>query len=232
MKRRFLAAIALTLFSANAQSQTSIDKGDWLIRTGATYFDPSSSGLIASFTFLDPSPPDPSSPDQITFNGKFTPDDDISVTFNLTYMFTRNLGLEFLAGLPFQHNIKLNGTVNVNGEITQLNDDTVGSTRQWPLTLSLQWHQPIGRIVPYVGLGVNRTIFYNERILGQDVLSLENSWGFAAQIGFDFLFGERWLINADFRYIGIETDVDVIGIQVGSVDVNPWTAGLSLGFKF
>jgi len=201
MKRILFATIALTLLGAHAQAQTSIDKGDWLVRAGGTYIDPSSSGLSLG-------------------NAKLTADGDASVTFNVTYMFTRNLGLELLAALPFQHDLQLDG-------------ETIGSTRQIPPTLSVQWHQPIGRIVPYVGLGLNWTEFYDERIADStDDLSLGDSQGLAAQLGFDFVFGEQWLLNAELRYIDIDTEVRINGTSIGTVSVDPWTVGLNIGFRF
>jgi len=215
MKRILFATIALTLLSAYAHAQTSIDKGDWLVRAGGTYIDPSSSGLSVSATLIDPESMQP-----ITVDGKVTADGDASVTFNVTYMVTQHIGIELLAALPFQHDLKLN-------------DVTIGSTRQLPPTLSVQWHQPIGRIVPYVGLGLNWTEFYNERILGSsDILSLSDSQGIAAQLGFDFVLGERWLINADLRYIDIDTEAKIGGVEIGNVKVDPWTAGLNIGFRF
>lgn len=201
MKKILFATIVLTLLGAYAQAQTSIDKGDWLVRVGGTYIDPSSSGLSLG-------------------DATITADGDASVTFNVTYMFTQNIGLELLAALPFQHDLQLDGV-------------TVGSTRQIPPTVSLQWHQPIGRIVPYVGLGLNWTEFYEERLLdSSDTLSLDDSRGLAAQIGFDFVFGEQWLINADFRYIDINTEAAISGVDIGTVKVDPWTAGINIGFRF
>lgn len=201
MNRLSIAGVALVLVSTCAQAQTSIDKGDWLIRLGGTYIDPSSSGLSLNGSTL-------------------TADGDASVTFNITYMMTRNLGIELLAALPFKHNLKLD-------------DVTIGSTRQLPPTVTLQWHQPIGRVVPYVGIGVNWTEFFNERLLESDAaLNLGDSRGLAAQIGFDFVVGERWLLNADFRYIDINTDVKLDNVELGTVKVDPWTVGLNLGFRF
>ncbi len=46
------------------------------------------------------------------------------------------------------------------------------------------------------------------------------------------MFSERWIVNADLRYISINPDVTVGGVDVGSVNIDPWTAGISLGFRF
>jgi len=193
--------MALALVGACAQAQTSIDKGDWLIRVGATHIDPSSSGLNLNGSTLKV-------------------DSDTSATFNITYMMTGNVGIELLAALPFKHDIKVD-------------DVTIGSTRHVPPTITLQWHQPIGRVVPYAGIGLNFTEFFNARLLDSDAaLSLDDSAGLSAQIGFDFVIAERWLLNADVRYIDMSTDVKIDGEEIGNVKIDPWTIGLNLGFRF
>ena len=215
MKWRCVWVSILALLGAQAHGQTSIDKGDWLIRVGGSYIDPSSSGINLSGTITDPGTGDP-----LTVNGKLTADGDASVTFNATYMATRNVGIELLLALPFRHNLEFEG-------------EKVGSTRLIPPTISVQWHQPIGRAVPYVGLGINFTEFFNETLLNsRDILSISDSRGLAAQIGFDFVLAERWLLNGEIRYISVTPDVKIEGNKVGTIDIDPWVFGLNLGFRF
>lgn len=193
--------MALALVGTCAQAQTSIDEGDWLIRLGATYIDPSSSGSNLNGSTLEV-------------------DGHAGATFNVTYMMTRNVGIELLAALPFKHDIKLD-------------DVTIATTRLVPPTVTLQWHQPIGRIVPYAGIGLNFTEFFNARFLESDAdLSLDDSAGLSAQLGFDFVIAERWLLNADVRYIDMSTDIKIDGEEIGNVKIDPWTIGLNLGFRF
>ena len=197
------ATIALSLLAGPAQAQNkSVGAGDWLVRVGATVVDPESTGLVLA------GPP----------TSVVSADSAASLTFNATYMFTQNLGLELLAALPFEHDIEIDGA-------------KVGSAKQLPPTLSLQWHAPIGQIVPYVGLGVNWTIFFYEDMQGAD-LKLDNSFGIAAQAGFDWVSGNNWLLNFDVRYISIETDAKLNGVPIGTVDVNPWIYGINIGYKF
>jgi outer membrane protein len=144
------------------------------------------------------------------------------VTFTGTYMLTNNIGLELLAALPFEHDIELNGS-------------KVGETKQLPPTLSVQWHFPIGQFKPYVGVGVNYTIFFDQSTTGAldgADLDLDNSLGLAGQAGVDWFINDNWLINFDVRYISIETDAKVNGDKLGTVDINPWIVGLNAGYKF
>jgi outer membrane protein len=50
------------------------------------------------------------------------------------------------------------------------------------------------------------------------------------------MFNDRWFINADLRYISIETEAKVTIPDVGTikedVDINPWVYGLNIGYKF
>ncbi|MBT8441419.1 MAG: outer membrane beta-barrel protein [Gammaproteobacteria bacterium] len=186
------------------------EQGDVYLRAGATVIDPESNGL------------------QITGLGNVAADSAASLTFNIEYMFADSWGVELLAAVPFKHDIQLDGT-------------TIGETSHIPPTLTIKWHPTIGRIAPYVGVGANWTIFFNEKLNSNldSVLNLEDSFGLAAQIGFDWVFANNWLINVDVRYIQIETDASVGGAlagggsaALGTVDINPLVYGLNVGYKF
>ena len=56
--------------------------------------------------------------------------------------------------------------------------------------------------------------------------------GLAGQIGLDIDLSEQWFLNLDVRYIDIEADAKVAGIDVGTVDIDPWLFGLNLGYRF
>jgi len=145
-------------------------------------------------------------------------DSATSLTVNGEYLFADSWGVELLAAYPFEHDIEVDGS-------------KVGSTKQLPPTLNVKWHPSIGMIAPYIGVGVNWTIFFSEEsVLGD--LSLDDSFGIGGQIGFDWVFANNWLLNADVRYIQIETDAKVDGSDVGSVDINPWVYGVHVGYKF
>ena len=147
-----------------------------------------------------------------------------SFTFNVTYMMTDVWALELLAAYPFEHDLEfLDGT-------------KIGSTKHLPPTLSLQYHfNPDSAFQPYVGLGLNYTNFFSEKttgpIEGTD-LSLSDSWGLAGQIGFDYMMNDQWFLNADVRYIGIETKAKLDGNSLGTVEIDPWIYGINVGFRF
>jgi len=151
-------------------------------------------------------------------------DSATSVTFNFTYMMTDNWAVEVLAAYPFKHDIYLVG------------GPEVGSTKHLPPTVSLQYHfMPASTFQPYIGLGVNYTDFFSEKLYGPlegASLSLDSSWGFAGEIGADIMLGETWFLNGSLRYIGIESDATVNGEPFGKVKIDPWVYGVHLGFRF
>ena len=151
-------------------------------------------------------------------------DSATSATFNFTYMMTANWAVELLAAYPFEHDISLVG------------GPEVGSTKQLPPTVSLQYHfLPDSTFQPYVGLGVNYTNFFSEKLYGPlegASLSLDDSWGWAGEIGADIMLNEKWFLNLNLRYIGIESDATVNGEPFGKVKIDPWVYGAHAGFRF
>ncbi len=151
-------------------------------------------------------------------------DSATSFTFNLTYLIDEHWGVELLAAAPFKHDIAL-----VNGP-------KVASTRQLPPTLSVVYRfLPGAALQPYVGAGVNYTLFFDENTHGAlagSNLSLGNSVGPAAVAGLDVDLGSNWFLNADVRYMDIDTKAKVDGNSLGTVAIDPWAFGVNLGYRF
>ena len=184
------------------------EAGDWLFRVGVTSVDPKSDNLD-----LDPA----------AAGSMIEVDSGTTLTFNGTYFFSPNWGLEVLAALPFNHDIELDGT-------------KVGETDHLPPTVSIQYHfAPDAAFQPYVGAGLNATIFFSEDtagpLAGAD-LDLDTSFGLAAQVGADFMLNEKWLLNIDVRWIDIDTEAKLDGATLGDVEIDPWVYGINVGYKF
>ena len=147
-----------------------------------------------------------------------------ALNLNATYMMTDNWAVDILAAIPFNHEINLVG------------GPKVGETDQLPPTVSLQYHfMPTERFQPYLGVGVNYTTFFSEEttgpLAGSD-LKLEDSWGLAAQIGFDYMIDDHWFANLDARWMDIDTEVKLDGESLGDVEIDPFVYGLSFGYRF
>lgn len=205
MKTRLATVIACTLMFGAAVAHAD-EAGDWVFKVGVAEADPKSDN--ASFD-----------------NGALQVDVGSAAQLSLTgeYLFTPNWGMELLASIPFEHDIKINGT-------------TAARVKQLPPTLSVQYHfNPGGSVSPFVGLGLNYTIFFNEHttgpLAGTD-LSLGSSLGPALHAGLDFRLNDRWLITGDIRWMHMSTDAKVNGVKLGTVDIDPFVYGLAIGYRF
>jgi outer membrane protein len=209
-----IAAVIPTLLGAAAAEQ-----GDWLVRLRGIVVAPTenSSGVLPGF---------PSG--QVGVENAFVPELDV------TYFFTRNIAAELiLATSP--HDIIGEGTLAGLGELADV--------MALPPTLTLQYHfNPGGKFRPYVGVGVNWTIFYSEDAssalvgaLGPTSVKVDDSVGVAYQAGFDIALSDRWFLNADVKYIQIDTTATLNSggvINTVDIDLDPIVAGVGVGFRF
>ena len=212
MQLRMLALLLAAVLIGTTNLAFAKEAGDWIIRAGATYIDPkSNNGTIDGDT---PIGLDVDSATMLTFDG--------------TYMITDNFGIELLAALPFKHDIN----AEIDGE-----SDKIATVKHLPPTLSAVYHfNGAGKFQPYVGAGVNWTIFFDEKEKGLlsdlDVdLSLSNSVGLAALAGVDIALTERMFLNANIRYMDIDTDVKLDGTKVAKAKVDPWIYSINIGWK-
>lgn len=162
----------------------------------------------------------PKSDNGIVAGGATTIDDNTQLSLTAEYFIRDNIGIELLAATPFEHDITIAGV------------GYAGSTRQLPPTLSINYHFPTqGKFKPFAGIGVNYTTFFEESSpLG--VLELDDSWGFAAQIGADYQISDRGALRLNVRYMDIDTDVRLNGAAIGTAEIDPIVVGLSYVHRF
>jgi len=218
MKKTLLTIALLSSLSTVALANQA---GDILIRGGATMVSPDS-GKSTILLSGEPSGLD------------LTVGDNTQFGLNFVYFFDNNWAVELLAATPFDHDIKLH-----SGNDTTL----LADTKQLPPTLSALYYFDTGSAFkPYIGLGINYTIFFDNSFTatysdaGFSDLELDNSFGYAIQVGADYEIDKNWSVNASARYIGISTDASfsVGGDNIGSasVDVDPMVYSVMLGYKF
>ena len=218
--RHTLIACLLGMGALASLPAAAHEAGDWILKAGVTGVMPKShngtvgKGIAPRGIDLD-------------VNSSVRP------SFSMTYMATKNLGIELLAAAPFSHDIRGNAP-DLGGDIGR-----IGKTRHLPPTLSLQWHfLPDAKVQPYVGLGINYTTFFHTkptgalRDLGVEKLKLTDSWGLAAQVGADVKLNDNWFLNASVRYIDIKTKVKIDGTKIGTAKINPWVATVGVGYRF
>lgn len=111
----------------------------------------------------------------------------------------------------------------------------LGGVGVLPPTLLLQYHfNHQGRIRPYVGAGVNYTLFYNNGLhAGGQSISIDNhSFGPAVQAGVDVQITKRLYVNADIKKIWMKTGASLGGASLGTLHIDPLVIGLGIGMKF
>lgn len=149
---------------------------------------------------------------------------------DFTYFFTKNWAAELILATT-NHDVKAVSTAVGNIEL--------GDVWLLPPTLTAQYHFDGDIVRPYLGVGVNYTLFYNADAGPiADEVDYDSALGFAFQFGFDFDINDKWFINLDAKYLLLNTDVTVdattaLGATVGAdVDINPFIGGIGLGYKF
>ena len=214
--RKFLISTMLAAGAVAAASPAMADAGDWIVRGRAI--------VVA-----------PNEKSDTVLGGKLGVNNAVMPELDFTYMFTNNIGAELILATT-KHKIVGADGLSSAGKL--------GSTWVLPPTLTLQYHfAPQAAIRPYVGAGINYTIFYSEKTtptldsaLGaSSELNLKSSFGYAVQAGVDVPINERMSLNLDVKYIDITTNAHITAgataADVG-VDINPLVFGAGLGFKF
>lgn len=232
--RKTLLSVSLLAAAIAAPAAQAHQAGDIIVRAGAVTVqtDENSSGVKVDRGALAGT----------DLGGKATVGNDTQLGLNFAYMVTDNLGIELLAATPFTHDVHVKGAslATANGKL--------GTLKHLPPTLSLVYYPLDSKSAfqPYVGAGVNYTWFMDgdtssrAEAAGFSNLQATNSWGWAAQIGADYMLTDNLMINGQIRYIDIDTQayVDHNTIVPGGirakvdVDIKPWVYMVGLGYKF
>src|SRR5690554_3420647 len=234
MRTQLLASTILAL-SVAAPSVMAHEAGDILVRAGVVTVttSESTSGVVVDRSSV------PAVPAGTNLGGEATLNNNTQLGLNFAYMLTDKVAVELLAATPFEHDVAINGTGAVDGSL--------GKVKHLPPTLSAVYYPLESSSVfqPYVGVGVNYTWFFDEKVTASAEsntpsltnLKVKNSWGWAAQIGADYMLTENIMLNGQIRYIDIDTEatVDVAGgaaHAVVDVDIKPVVYMVGLGYKF
>lgn len=163
----------------------------------------------------------------IEFGGDADLDNDYVPELDFTYFFTENIAAELILATT-RHKVMVNRST--------AGDLDLGHVSMLPPILTLQWHfLPKEMLSPYVGAGLNYTIFYRETD-GSSINSIdyENSFGYAFQAGLDIEITDTWSLNIDLKKVFLNTDIVVNGgaINAPDTDLDPWVVGIGFGYRF
>lgn len=141
--------------------------------------------------------------------------------FDVSYFFTKNIAAELVLTWPQNVDIKVNGARQ-------------GTIKALPPSLLLQYHfTELGAFKPYVGAGLNYTLFTKRNnILNGGASVGKSSSGLAGQVGFDYALSKSWSLNVDLKYAKMDTDVFVGVPRAGKLDLSPTMLGIGVGYRF
>jgi outer membrane protein len=207
--KSLVAAMAAVASLAPIAAQAQAEENPWMLRVRAVdlLFQNGQSNTVSTLN--------------VKAQNEWIPEVDVS------YFFTKNIAAELVLTWPQQVNITA-GAGNTN----------VGKVSALPPSLLVQYHfTELGAFKPYVGLGVNYTIFGNRQnfpALGNSVQVDQNSVGVVGQIGADYMFDKNWGLNLDVKYATMSTNVTTVqgGTNLGKLTLNPWMPAVGVTYKF
>lgn len=233
MKKSILSSAIISVLALGSANAFAHEAGDIVVRAGLTNVAPdeaSSNILVGGANFELGG----------AVVGGVSVDNNTQLGLNVAYFLTDNWNVELLAATPFSHDIDLASGGNL------------AKTKHLPPTITANYFfaDAGAKFQPYVGLGINYTIFFDEDFNDETVaaidgligatisdLSLDNSFGLSAQLGADYEISDGLYLNASVRYINIETEAKfkVNGADLGTietVEINPFVYTISLAYKF
>jgi outer membrane protein len=207
MKKTTISKLALGLLAALSFNAMA-DENPWMVRARATHlnWDNKNDSQLSNAVGAD-----------VNAKNQTIPEVDV------TYFFTKNIAAELVLSYPQRVEVRAG-------------QDTLGSVTALPPTLLAQYHfTQFGPLKPYVGAGINYTRFGSRDLGAGNLVSVEqSSFGYAAQVGADYMLTKNWGINLDVKYIQIKTDVvlNSANASLGKLDLSPIATSVGVTYKF
>lgn len=204
---RHLLSCSLLLAATVAVSAAS----PWSVRLRATYVqtvDKSDAFSALGINFAA---------DAISVSDRLIPEVDVAYAFNDVF------SAELVLTIPQEHDVDLAGV------------GRLGSFKELPPTLLFQYRaNPGGNFRPYVGVGVNYTLIFDDDLAVAGVpLTLDNSSvGFAVQAGCDWKINERWAFNVDLKRAAISSGVHAGAAHLTEATLDPWLYSVGARYQF
>lgn len=156
---------------------------------------------------------------------------------DITYFISPSLATELILTYPQKHDVSLDPL------------GKIGTLKHLPPTLMLQYHfTGIQGFRPYIGAGLNLTLFSKVDLAGVAASIESSSTGLAFGAGFDVPLGGGWMLNVDVKKVQIRTDVGLdmsaaavretgkglnpAHTNIGTFKVDPVLFGIGIGKRF
>jgi outer membrane protein len=211
---------ALLCSAVGAQAQSA---GTWLVKGGFNGIAPS----VKSGDLSAPSLPG-SKVDVASAN---------SLIATATYMLTNNASVEFVAGLPYKHDIQGAGSLASVGKL--------GSIKQISPTVIAQYRflAPSATLRPYLGVGLTYAYFYGAE--GSAALtaltnpggpatrlSSTSGFGVSPQVGLTIQLHERWYLDTSIIKTFLKNSTTLSTGQKIDTTLNPLSTNIAIGYRF
>jgi len=232
-----IALLAATGISAIATPVMAYEAGDWLVRGRIAHIAPKDDSGQLYTDVLSPGA-------YVGIEEGVGVNSDTIPELDITYMITPHWGVELILGYS-EHTVKAHKSADATARSLGLTGSSdVIDTKVLPPTLLLQYHfAPNSNIRPYVGAGINYTYFFDEEVPNSSLVSasgddikLDSSFGFAVQAGVDIAINNDWFVNADVKYIDIDTEAHFDDTAAGRLrinsDIDPMVWGVGIGRRF
>lgn len=226
--------LVVALLSAFAPVLAQAEAGDIVVRLRAAYVNPDEKSKLAETvnglglgSVMDAGA-------NLAVGSNTIPELDIS------YYITKNIAAELILATGTKHKVSVVGDSQAT-----VGDQYLGKVNLLPPTLTAQWHfMPDTMIDPYIGAGVNYTHSFDPKLTFSDnhfegtaIKIQRNRFGVVGQAGVDVNLGSGWLINADVKYVTLNTNVKAelaagTWTKIDKLDINPWVFGVGIGKKF
>lgn len=212
MRKRLLTTFTILAVSSAAQAQDASKEG-WFVRAGPL-------GVLFD------------SEADISVGGGIIPGasadtkDNFTLGFDVGYRFNDNLGLTFTGGIPPR--TTLTGTGPLAGA-------TLGKASYAPAVIAAQYHfTNFGpRFQPYVGAGVNYTLFFGTSDGAVADLKVKNAFAPVLQAGFEYDIDSKWGVYMDVKKIFLSTTATgTVGGNPARAEVTANPTLLSTGFVY
>ena len=160
-----------------------------------------------------------------------------SLIATATYLLTNNASVEFVAGLPYKHDIQGAGSLAGVGKL--------GSIKQIVPTVFAQYRfmAPTATARPYLGMGLTYAYFYGAE--GSAALtaltnpggpatrlSSTSGFGLSPQAGLSIQLHERWYLDAALAKTFLKNSSTLSTGQKIETTLNPISTSVSIAYRF
>lgn len=154
-------------------------------------------------------------------------DNDATLTFDVGYRVTDAISVTFTGGIPPL------AVVNGGGPLDGM---ALGKVRYAPAVLGAQYQFKTGTpFKPYVGAGLNYTLFFDAKDGAVEGLKVDNAFGPVLQVGFNYEINEGVSLYGDVKQIWLDTTAKgTVGGAPAEADLtaDPMIIGLGVSYRF